>query len=255
MKSSFILKIGILVTIFIVLIGMLCATAKYNDLTKRCEIAVGKIEGLEQKIPKPSMVIAPVKISSLAPKTETPTPSPTSIPTPEETPTPEPIVEEEVIEEIEEVLAAAKYQVAIIPAEPIVTVEIIEEEIYVPEEVYYEPIEEYYEPEYVEVAQVEYTGGSPRLYEPFDFSWMGILYWSGYRWTYYSQRVLPGGGLNIPGRYIDGDGYVCDGNGFICLASDALPWGTVVDTPLGKPGCVYDNGTGAYDILDVYVDW
>jgi len=83
---------------------------------------------------------------------------------------------------------------------------------------------------------------------------MGVLNWNGWRWTYYSQRVLPGGGLNIPGRHVDADGYVCDENEYICLASSTLAWGTVVDTPFGKPGRVYDSGCAA-DVLDVYVDW
>lgn len=96
--------------------------------------------------------------------------------------------------------------------------------------------------------------GSPYLYSPSDFMVMGVLNWGGYRWTWYSQRVLPGGGLNIPGRHVDGNGYVSDGEGYICLASNDLPYGTVVDTPLGKPGRVYDCGC-ASGTLDVYVNW
>jgi len=95
---------------------------------------------------------------------------------------------------------------------------------------------------------------SPRLYEPSDFKYLGVLNWNGYRWTWYSQRVLPGGGLSIPGRHVDDDGYVCDENDYICLASGFLDKGTVLDTPLGKKGCVYDYCATA-NTLDVYVDW
>ena len=54
---------------------------------------------------------------------------------------------------------------------------------------------------------------------------------------------------------VDENGYVCDENGYICLASDSLDKGTVVYTPLGKDGKVYDCGPGSDDILDVYVSW
>ena len=64
----------------------------------------------------------------------------------------------------------------------------------------------------------------------------GIIYWDGWQWTWYSQRVLPGGGLNIPGRHVDENGYVCDENDYICLASSSLGWGTIVNTPFGKMG-------------------
>ena len=95
---------------------------------------------------------------------------------------------------------------------------------------------------------------SPRLYEPSDFQFLGVLNWNDWRWTWYSQRVLPGGGLSIPGRHVDDDGYVCDENDYICLASCFLDKGTVIDTPLGKQGCVYDYCATA-NTIDVYVDW
>lgn len=47
---------------------------------------------------------------------------------------------------------------------------------------------------------------------------------------------------------------VCDENNYICLASSSLPKGTIVDTPFGKRGKVYDCGCLSY-ILDVYVSW
>ena len=58
----------------------------------------------------------------------------------------------------------------------------------------------------------------------------------------------------IYGRHVDENGFVCDGNGYICVASSALSWGTIVDTPFGKQGKVYDSGC-AYDTIDIYVHW
>ena len=94
------------------------------------------------------------------------------------------------------------------------------------------------------------------VYTPAYFKQMGVLHWGGHTWTWYSQRILPGYGLWIPGRHVDEKGYVCDENDYICLASNLsyLPRYTVVDTPFGKWGKIYDTGCG-YGVLDVYVDW
>ena len=86
------------------------------------------------------------------------------------------------------------------------------------------------------------------------FRRMGVIRWNGWRWTWYSQRVLPGGGLRIPGRHVDENGYVCDNNNYICLASSSLSKGKVVQTPFGKKGKIYDSGC-ARGTLDVYVNW
>ena len=93
------------------------------------------------------------------------------------------------------------------------------------------------------------------VYTAADLRYDGIVSWGGYRYTWYSEGVLPGGGLNIDGRHADKDGYICDGDDYICLASDSLAKGTIVNTPFGKQGKVYDCGPGADDILDVYVNW
>lgn len=78
---------------------------------------------------------------------------------------------------------------------------------------------------------------------------------SGWSYTYYSEKVLPGGGLSIPGRHVDDEGYVVDGDGNLCLASDDLAYGTVVSVPFGSgTAVVYDCGSG-YGNLDVYVSW
>lgn len=62
----------------------------------------------------------------------------------------------------------------------------------------------------------------------------GVIYYGGYVWTWYSQRSLPGYGLNIPGRHVDKDGFVCDGDGYICLAYHSDCHGMIINTPFGK---------------------
>ena len=99
-----------------------------------------------------------------------------------------------------------------------------------------------------------YATSSSVLYSANKFKNLGVVYWNGWKWTWYSQRVLPGGGLRIPGRHVDNNGYVCDGNNYICLASSTLPYGTVINTPFGKQGKIYDTGC-ATDTVDVYVDF
>lgn len=81
----------------------------------------------------------------------------------------------------------------------------------------------------------------------------GKIWFNGHTETYYSQKVLPGGGLNIPGRHIASDGTIRDCDDYIVLASDDYPKGTVVQTSLG-PGKVYDTGSGKGNI-DLYTDW
>lgn len=93
-----------------------------------------------------------------------------------------------------------------------------------------------------------------RLYEPSEFQWLGVLNYDGWRWTWYTERMLPGPGLNIPGRHTNEDGYVCDEDEYICLASVDLNQGTIVKTPLGYFGKVYDTGC-PHGTLDVYTNW
>ncbi len=81
----------------------------------------------------------------------------------------------------------------------------------------------------------------------------GVVYYNGHRETWYSQRVLPGGGLNIPGRHVDENGIIRDGDGYICVASSDYPKGTIVETSLGT-GKVYDSGC-ASGTIDIYTDW
>lgn len=84
-----------------------------------------------------------------------------------------------------------------------------------------------------------------------QFMSAGVINSGGHKFTYYSQSVLPGGGLSIPGRHVTTAGYVCDADGYIVLAGSAAI-GTVYDTPFGAKGKVYDRGTTG-NHLDVYV--
>ena len=77
--------------------------------------------------------------------------------------------------------------------------------------------------------------------------------YTGLKETWYSQRVLPGGGLDIPGRHVNEEGFVCDGDGYICVASSTYAKGTIIETSRGM-GKVYDSGCKP-GILDIYVDW
>ena len=90
-----------------------------------------------------------------------------------------------------------------------------------------------------------------KLYDLQTFMFNGVINWQGLKFTYYSQSVLPGGGLEIPGRHVNKDGYVSDGDGYIVLAGSA-PKGTVYDTPFGYQGKIYDRGTVG-NHLDVYI--
>lgn len=92
------------------------------------------------------------------------------------------------------------------------------------------------------------------IYSASAFKNMGVINWDGWRWTWYSESILPGGGLDIPGRYTDSEGWVRDENGYICLASSTLPFGTIIDTPFGSSGKIYDAGCAA-GTIDVYTNW
>ena len=99
-----------------------------------------------------------------------------------------------------------------------------------------------------EAAQKE--NQAPRLYSLRNLTFHGVIRWNGYKFTYYSQRVLPGRGLRIPGRHVNADGFVADKDGYIVLANSA-PKGTVIPTPFGYWGKVYDRGTSG-NHFDVY---
>lgn len=81
----------------------------------------------------------------------------------------------------------------------------------------------------------------------------GVVYYNGHRETYYSQNVLPGTGLDIPGRHVAEDGTVRDADNYICVASSDLSKGSVVETSLGTAK-VYDSGC-ASGTVDIYTNW
>lgn len=81
----------------------------------------------------------------------------------------------------------------------------------------------------------------------------GVNYYNGRRETWYSQKVLPGGGLDIPGRHVTDDGLVRDENGYICVAASDVPKGSVIETSLGTAK-VYDTGC-ADGTTDIYTNW
>ena len=97
------------------------------------------------------------------------------------------------------------------------------------------------------------VAGAPvnALFSLEEFMFKGAINWGGYKFTYYSQQVLPGEGLEVPGRHVNPAGYVSDADGFIVMAGSA-PKGTVYDTPFGYQGKIYDRGTVG-NHLDVYI--
>ena len=115
-------------------------------------------------------------------------------------------------------------------------------------------IECYVVTEYIstEKKHIETSTISSTKYPPEHLKTMGVIYDGGYRYTWYSERVLPGGGLNIPGRHSDGN-FVRDENNYLCVASNDLSYGTVIETPWGTAK-VYDSGC-ASGTIDIYVSW
>lgn len=102
-------------------------------------------------------------------------------------------------------------------------------------------------------TQVETTTSSSNSnITPAQFRRAGVIYYNGWRFTWYSERVLPGNGLHIPGRHSD-ENFVRDGDGYICLACEDREKGTIIQTPWGA-GKVYDCGC-AHGTVDVYVSW
>ena len=113
-----------------------------------------------------------------------------------------------------------------------------------------EPEPEYYEEVYY--YEPVYYGNSYNN----DFQWQGVVEQDGITYTWYSQNVLPGGGLtelNNNGRHVGEGGYIYDGDGYIAVASSDYEIGTVVETPFGTAK-VYDSGC-ASGVIDVYTDF
>lgn len=85
----------------------------------------------------------------------------------------------------------------------------------------------------------------------------GRINWRGYSYTWYSQRVMPGTGLKIPGRHLDKQGFVCDKDGYIVVGSSVANRNkrVIVPTPFGKYGKTYDCGYVGGRHFDCYVNW
>jgi hypothetical protein len=107
------------------------------------------------------------------------------------------------------------------------------------------------EPEYYYEYSGYYSGYSN------DFKSEGVRYGEdGTRYTWYSQNILPGGGLtelNNNGRHVDDQGFIRDADGYIAVASNDHAQGEIVDTPWGQ-GKVYDSGC-ASGTIDIYTDF
>ena len=97
---------------------------------------------------------------------------------------------------------------------------------------------------------LDYEASSTRLAKS-----KGAIYYNGHKETYYSEKVLPGASLNIPGRHVANDGTIRDGEGYIAVAANTsyLSKGTIVKTSLG-PAKVYDSGC-SYGVIDIYTSW
>ena len=114
-------------------------------------------------------------------------------------------------------------------------------------------MDDYWEPYYYEPYWMDYDTSDG--ISAAEFQWLGVVDEGGVHYTWYSQRVLPGGGLdelNANGRHVEG-GYVVDGDGYIAVASSDHEIGTVLDTPFGAAK-VYDTGC-ASGTVDVYTDF
>ena len=109
----------------------------------------------------------------------------------------------------------------------------------------WEPLEEY----------VCEPAGLADRYEADQLRTQGVIFDGGYRYTWYSQRVLPGGGLAIDGRHVSAEGYVVDADERIVVASSDLPRGTELDVPFGSGKAVVLDTGCAPGTIDVYTDF
>lgn len=92
-------------------------------------------------------------------------------------------------------------------------------------------------------------------YTTSDFVWMGVIKENGWKYTWYSQNELPGGGLTIPGRHVGSDNLIHDEDGYIVVAANQkdLTSGDTVETPFGT-GKVYDTGCSE-GTIDIYTNF
>lgn len=102
----------------------------------------------------------------------------------------------------------------------------------------------------------ESNSSSGALYSAASLRHNGVIRWNGHKYTWYTSSQL---GFDvaygpIPGMWADSNGYWRDADGYICVASSDYGAGTVVSTPFGHSGKVYDCGCASGKI-DIYTNW
>ncbi len=247
MKKDLIIRIGAMALILALITGIIFTTARYVEISGKYDKALERMGELERELAAPKIITIPAPTATPTPSPTpkaTPTPTKTPSPTPTPTPTPEPTVE--VVEIVEEVITED---------------EEVFEEVYIEEEYYEEPAAEaYVEPEETYVEEEYYeepSSGSEYLYNITDLSHIGIIYYNGYRFTWYTSNEWTGNPAygRPEGMWLDENGCWRDPEGYLMFASDSLAPYSVVDTPFGIPGRIYDCGPGADDLLDLYTAW
>lgn len=122
------------------------------------------------------------------------------------------------------------------------------------EEDYDEVVQDGYDESQVDSEPSESDSEEDVYYTSDELRNKGEVYDDGQRYTWYSQNVLPGEGLDIPGRHVE-EGYVVDEEGNVVLAGSEDRLGEEVDIPFGSGnGKVYDV-CGVEGTLDVYTDF
>jgi len=81
----------------------------------------------------------------------------------------------------------------------------------------------------------------------------GEVHFNGHIEKWYSQKVLPGKGLKIPGRHVGSGGLVMDKDNYICVATTLVDDGEIIATSLGT-GKRYDS-CDEDNVVDIYTDW
>ena len=76
---------------------------------------------------------------------------------------------------------------------------------------------------------------------------------NGHYETWYSQKIIPGKNLNIPGRHVDSRGIIVDKDGYICVATTLVGMGETIQTSLGM-GKRYDT-CNVVNVVDIYTNW
>ena len=81
----------------------------------------------------------------------------------------------------------------------------------------------------------------------------GKVKFKGHYETWYSQKKLPGNGLEIPGRHVGPGDLIMDKDDYIVVATKLVKMGETIETSLGT-GKRYDT-CGSNNVVDIYTDW